>query len=241
MRKSAKENIVVVCTIVLCFMLTIGLCTLFSGNGLLSVMSFGKSESETAYTVAIGGYTDIMLARATSDLIKGRGGAGYIINGDTIEIIYAVYPDEDTAKNVQSSLGEDGTYVKEIDIKSSKLKWASGEVKNAVQSALSYYDLAYKTLYETANKLSDSSIGIEDASTQIKVLTAQIEDLKSVFYQNTAENESAQITEIKVALITALALLQNINQSSNVATFVSSMRYALVQLVMCRQALMNNI
>ena len=240
MRKFSKENIIVVCTIVLCFMLTIGLCSVFSGDGILSVVSFGKSDSEDVYAVAVGGYTDMTLARATADLIKGRGGAGYIVDGDTIEIIYAVYYDEDTAKSVQAALGESGTYVKQISIKSSKLKWA-GDLKSAVQAALGYYKLAFDGLYETANNLSDSTIEKQDAITQIQVLTSQIEDIKAVFYQKAADSDSPQITEVKLALITAIALLQNIKRTDNTAQFVSSIRYALVQLVMCRQALMNSI
>ena len=57
MRKGAKENIIVVCTIVLCFMLTIGLCSVFSGDGIIGVFSAGKDGSGIeAYALAVGGY-----------------------------------------------------------------------------------------------------------------------------------------------------------------------------------------
>lgn len=241
MRKTSKENIIVVCTIALCFMLTIGICTWYSGEGILGVFSFGKNGDSSVYAVAVGGYTDITLARTTSELIKGRGGAGYVADGENIEIIYAVYPDEESAKKVLSGLGETAAYVKRIDIAGTKLKWASGDLKTSVQAALTYYDKAFETLYNTANRLSESSIGAEDAKTKIRVLSVQIDDIKSEFYQNTVDNDSAQITEIKLGLITTLALLENIISDGNTALFVSSIRYALVQLVLCRQALMNSI
>ncbi|MDE7373393.1 MAG: hypothetical protein K2N18_04950, partial [Clostridia bacterium] len=72
MRKAAKENIIVVCTIVLCFMVAIGMCTVFSGEGILGVFSASKGSDNTVYAVTVGGYTDMTLARSTADLIKGR-------------------------------------------------------------------------------------------------------------------------------------------------------------------------
>lgn len=87
MRKNAKENIIVVCTIVLCFMLTLALCLVLSGEGLLSVFKNDKSEKCTFYAVATGGYSDITLARNNAELVKQRGGAGYVIAGDSIELI----------------------------------------------------------------------------------------------------------------------------------------------------------
>lgn len=241
MRKSSKENIIVVCTIALCFIVTVGLCGVFSGKGILGVFKTDKKSETTAYAVSIGGYSDMTLARTTADLIKRRGGAGYVIDGDYAEIIYAVYPDKKSADGVLTALGETGAYVKEISIAGSRLKWADSGVKGAVTNALGYYETAFDALYDTANGLNGGNISIEDATTKIKVLKLQIDDIKSDFYSNSAEYDSAEITEIKLALITTVALLDNINAAENSALFASSVRYALVQLVMCRQALMSRI
>ena len=46
-------------------------------------------------------------------------------------------------------------------------------------------------------------------------------------------------TKIKLGLVTTLALLDNIDFSKNEAQTASSIRYQLVQTVLCRQALMN--
>lgn len=237
MRKGAKENIIVVCTIVLCFMLTIGLCSVFSGDGIIGVFSAGKDGGIKAYALAVGGYSDMTLARNAAELIKGRGGAGYVISGDSIEIIYAVYPDEESAKKVLVALDESSAYVKQIKINIPKYKWADGDIKTAVDAAMGYYKISFDSLYNTANALADGSMGVEDARTEIRVLTAQINDIKSAFYQSVSEIDNEDITQIKLALITALALLDNIKTTGSVPQFVSSLRYALVQLVYCRQAL----
>ena len=181
MRKGAKENIIVVCTIVLCFMLTIGLCSVFSGDGIIGVFSAGKDGGIEAYALAVGGYSDMTLARAAAELIKGRGGAGYVISGDSIEIIYAVYPDEESAKKVLVALDESSAYVKQIKINIPKYKWADGDIKTAVDAAMGYYKISFDSLYNTANALADGSMGVEDARTKIRILTAQINDIKSAF------------------------------------------------------------
>lgn len=241
MRKIAKDNIIVVCTIVLCIMLTLALCVSFSEGGLLSVFNKVESKSQTMWAIACKGYSDISTARQSAEMIKSRGGAGYVQSGDEIEIIYAVYKSEEDAKKVLAGLSDKSLYLKRYDISEGSFKWCKEDIKSAVGEALCYFDVFFDGLYDLSNKLNESKISVEEAKIEIKVLRAQIEDIKSVFYQNTANRSEEQITQIKLALVTTLALLDNIDFSKNVALVTSSIRYQLVQLVLCRQSLMNCI
>ena len=63
MRKMAKDNIIVVCTIVLCFMITLALCLSFSEGGLLKGFNKVENESQTVWGIACGGYSTVALAR----------------------------------------------------------------------------------------------------------------------------------------------------------------------------------
>lgn len=241
MKKLNKENVIVVCTIVLCFMLTLSLAMLFNGDiDIIDV--FGKDvESDNVYAIVVGGYKDISIARQSAELVKSQGGAGYVISSDDIEIVYAVYSDRDTATNILDSLRDKSAYIKTIKINSSNLKWCDKALKEDVSKALTYYDKAFDILYTIANSLNKNEMTINDAVVRIKVLYTQIDMLKSSFYDLTKENEQNEITEIKVALITALALIDNIKLSNDLALSLSSIRYQLTQLVLCRQALMNVI
>lgn len=241
MRKIAKDNIIVVCTIVLCIMLTLALCVSFSEGGLLSVFNKVENKSQTMWVIACKGYSDISMARQSAEMIKSRGGAGYVQSGEEIEIIYAVYKSEQDAKKVLAGLSDKSLYLKRYDISEGSFKWCDGDLKNTVQNALNYFDVAFDSMYECSNFLNDSTIGIEDAKTKIKVLRAQIEDIKSVFYKKTANCNEEQITQIKLGLVTSLALLDNVDFSKNDAYATASLRYQLVQGVLCRQALMNCI
>lgn len=241
MRKIAKDNIIVVCTIVLCIMLTLALCVSFSEGGLLSVFNKVESKSQTMWAIACKGYSDISMARQSAEMIKSRGGAGYVQNGDEIEIIYAVYKSEEDAKKVLAGLSDKSLYLKSYDIPEGSFKWCKEDVKSAVGEALCYFDVFFDGLYDLSNKLNESKISVEEAKIEIKVLQAQIEDIKSAFYQKTANCNEEQITQIKLALVTTLALLDNVDFSKNDAYATASLRYQLVQGVLCRQALMNCI
>lgn len=241
MRKIAKDNIIVVCTIVLCIMLTLALCVSFSEGGLLSVFNKVESKSQTMWAIACKGYSDISTARQSAEMIKSRGGAGYVQSGDEIEIIYAVYKSEEDAKKVLAGLSDKSLYLKRYEISEGSFKWCKEDIKSAVGEALCYFDVFFDGLYDLSNKLNESKISVEEAKIEIKVLQAQIEDIKSAFYQKTANCNEEQITQIKLALVTMLALLDNVDFSKNDAYATASLRYQLVQGVLCRQALMNCI
>lgn len=241
MRKIAKDNIIVVCTIVLCIMLTLALCVSFSEGGLLSVFNKVESKSQTMWAIACKGYSDISMARQSAEMIKSRGGAGYVQSGEEIEIIYAVYKSEEDAKKVLAGLSDKSLYLKRYEISEGSFKWCKEDVKSAVGEALCYFDVFFDGLYDLSNKLNESKISVEEAKIEINVLQAQIEDIKSAFYHKTANCNEEQITQIKLALVTSLALLDNVDFSKNDAYATASLRYQLVQGVLCRQALMNCI
>lgn len=241
MRKMAKENIIVVCTIVLCIMFTLALCVTFSGDGLLKVFAKSKVENECVYMIACGGYSDMTMARQSASLIKSKGGAGYVLKGDEIEIIYAVYKSEEDAQGVVDLLGDKGLYIKQVEIEKGDFDWCKEDMKESVVDALGYFDIAFDKMYDVANALNEDSIEIDEAKTQIDVLYAQIEDIKCKFYQDVQDCEGEQITQIKLALITALALVDGIDMELSRALCIAEVRYELVQLVLCRQALMRNI
>lgn len=204
---------------------------------------FKKSEipAESVWGIVSGGYSDISVARSSAEMIKSRGGAGYVKSAEDIEIVYAVYKDEESADEVLKKLSMAGLYLIEIKIDAGDLKWCDKDYYDAVEDALTYYDKAFDTLKTCADNLADDKLIIGDVKIKINVLYDQIEKIKSLFYNNVADYDCEQITQIKLALITTLALLDNIEYGNFDAVCISSLRYQLVQLVLCRQALMRNI
>lgn len=241
-----RQNLFVVSVIVLSFVVTLGLSFLFSGKGFLSLAGlFDKESTRSFYAVAVGGYEDMTLARSTAELIKSRGGAGYIIKNaddseDKIEIVFAVYKEKAVAESVIDSLDNGSAYVKEIVVKEGGFSWCDKELKSTVKTALDYFDVAFDEMYFVSNSLNDNTMSTSDAKTKMRVLYTQIEDIKSAFYQNAQSQDSGQITEIKLALITTLALLDGIEYGSQAKT-CASIRYALVQTVLTYKSLMQTM
>ena len=239
MRVEDKGNILCVCAVVLCVMLTLGLCLMLSGQGFIGAVMFEGVKSESVYFVCSGPYNDIVLARSSAELVKNRGGAGYMLASGGYELVYAAYSSKADAESVSSGIA--GTYVKQIDIKKSKLKWADKEEKTASLAALEYYDIAFSTLTECADKLNAKQMTLADVKVKTSTLRQQIEDIKSVYSQNTPDDINSKTAEIKLAHMTALALIDNLTLNSGDASALSSLRYATVQLVLSRQALMEKI
>ncbi len=222
-------------------MLTLALGFAFTGEGFLQV--FNKTTSETAfYFISTGAYKDMQLARAEAELIQSRGGAGYVMKrDDVIEIVVAVYPSREAAESALKKFNDKTAVVKEIKWKNNSLKWVDKSKKENVSNALQYFDLVFNELFCVSNKMNTKEISATDAKIKIDVLITQIQERKAIFYKAFENDENQRITEIKLALITTLALLDNIIYSGGTNNVISSIRYQAVQLVNCHQALMNSI
>lgn len=241
MRKISKDNAIVLCTVLLCIAFTFALCLVYSSGGLLAVFSSSQISQKSLWMIVSSEYSDITLARSSAEMVKNRGGAGYVKSGDDIKIIYAVYDDKDSAKDAYSRLASEGLYIEEIKINECDFKWCDKAYLQAVKSALSYFETTFEALEYCANSLADESMQIADAKTKIKVLSSQIEDIKSVFYDKVANYDCDEISQIKLALVTTLALLDNVEFDNSLALVISSLRYQNVQLTLCYQALMQSI
>ena len=52
----------------------------------MKVFNKVENESQTVWGIACGGYSTVALARQSAEMIRSRGGAGYVESGDKIEI-----------------------------------------------------------------------------------------------------------------------------------------------------------
>lgn len=241
MRKFDRANGIVVATIVLCFMLTLGVCWFLAGEGIIGTVFLKEDGSRSFYALCSGGYDSLQLARTSAGLIKLRGGAGYVSSEEgEIVVVLSVYPDRTSAESVMSKISEKGLYIKELSADAIQMDGLSKDEKEAATIALGYFDMAFNTLYDLGNSLASSKLSVEDVKTQIKVLGIKIEDIKSEFYQKVQGSEKPSITEIKLALVTALALLDNVELADSTQA-LSSVRYQTVQLTYCYCALCRSV
>jgi hypothetical protein len=137
--------------------------------------------------------------------------------------------------SVLEKTSDEGLFVRPITIKPIELNIKDKALKKSVEDALTYFDLAFDTMYKLSNDLADERITIDDVNVKIRTLYAQIEDIKSVFYAQTQDCALDSITEIKLCLVTCLAIIDGV-EIGDMASTLSSLRRQTVQLVFCRSA-----
>ena len=251
MRKSAvkktkqrydKSDALAICAVALCFLITLAMCFVLGGEAFIAVVRSGGSDGADYYLLCGGAYENISLARNYADLMKSRGGAGYVLTGDdNYEVILSVYSDSAEAETALGASGMQSAYLLELTLLNPSCKWA-GEHAGKVESALGYFDIAYDELNALARGVAEETLTLTDARTRLDVLGARIAEIKAEFYAATENCADGRYTEVKLALVTAAALVDNIDFSSpsggeSAAYACASLRYQLVQLVMCRKAL----
>ncbi len=236
-RKADRANGLVVATIVLCFMLTLALSVYIGGDGIVSAVFREETAGRSFYFICTDGGEDLSVARESADLIKKRGGAGYLLREDGNEIVLAVYKTEDGANEALSAIDYKGCYVKEKS--STKIEFQN-DYSDACSAALNYFDTAFDGLYGLTNSLADGGKSLQEVKTEIGVLYTEIDEIKSEFYEKTKNSTDEEVTSIKLALVTCLALIDGIDAGSFAAA-LSSLRHQTVQLVCCYVALTNEL
>ncbi len=235
-KRFKSDNVVVVATVVVCFTLTLTACYFLGGQGLVDSV-FGKSNGGGSYFfITTSGHEDTTLAHQNADLIRLRGGAGYVDLRQGNEVVIAVYPTSASAQSVLSKLGDGSLVVREVPLSSYKIKVKDKALSTSLTSAAEAYNIAFDTLYNLSNSLANSALTVENVNVQIKILHSKIDEIKCAFYENTQESNLDVVTEMKVALVTCLAIIDGVLIEGEVAT-LSSLRRQCVQLAYCHQAL----
>lgn len=240
-RRKSGDNGLVIATVIVSLLFVVAVGYFIGGDNLVSsVFNKASKEVQTFCFLTTDTFEDITIARQNADIIRNRGGAGYVDMREGNRIILAVYPDVQSAKSVQQKLGDNSIIVASIDIPAFKINMKDKTLNTACDNALEYFDIAFDELYNMSNSLADNNIAIEDVKVKLDVLRTQIGDIKSVFYEKTKDADDAEITEIKVAIVTCLALIDGV-EIGDLARTLSSLRRQTVQLVFCHVALANTL
>ena len=239
-RKGERSgDALVICAVALCFLITLSLCLLMDGSGFLAVSR--ESESAKYYLLCGGAYEDISLARNYAELIRSRGGAGYVLQGERCEVVLGVYASEQKANEALGASGMQGAYISEIAV-ATGTDGVPRELKDEAVAALGYFPLVLDEFTSLADGVADAGVSLADAKVRLGVLSAKLGELKEGFYSASEGVSSAAVTELKLALVTAAALVETVDFRSpsgaeSAAYAAASLRYQSVQLVLSRQAL----
>ena len=239
-QRKKGDNGIVIATVIITLLFVISAGYLIGGDNLVSTVFQKESKGRTFYFITTDNFDDITIARQNAELIRCRGGAGYVDMRESNRIILAVYPDEQSAKSVFNKMGDGSLVVAELETPEYKINLKKKDLNTACTDALTYFDIAFDGLYKLSNDLADNLVSVEDVKVQISALYSRIDEIKSAFYEKTKESDVEIITEIKVAIVTCLAIIDGVEIGDYAGT-LSSLRRQAVQLVYCYQSLLNTL
>ena len=200
MKRSDRQNALVVSAIALCFMLTLGLSYFLAGEGFL--LAFNQSEAdEKCYLLCAGSYENAELARNAAELVRSRGGAGYVMTKERAEVVLAAYKSrEDAEKVVESGSAGGGAYILEVPVGEVSVSWAEESFRDAAKSALDYFDIVFDCLYETANGVAEGALTLLDARTRVAVCRVRVEEMREDFLSRAREESGAEYVRCAPAI-----------------------------------------
>ena len=211
-------------------MLTLGLAYLLGGEGFL--LAFNQSDAdEKCYLLCGGAYENVELAREAAELVKTRGGAGYVIVGEECEVVLAAYLTLEDAENVlDGGGGGTGAYLKEVPVGAFDTAALGDDIADETESALGYFSLTFDCFTSAADGLSAGTLTASDVRIRLAVCRARVEELHTAFSDAAREVSDARATEL-IDNVTAADMYGS-------AAVISSLRYQSVQLALCREALL---
>lgn len=142
-----------------------------------------RSKAYAIYFLITGSYDAIADANLASDVVRERGGAGYIINDGSFKVVAAVYKTKKTAEAVAAKQKIDAT-VYELTVKEAPLG-SDKDAAKRLMTALNACDSAYADITavtedcETGNATESAlSLAVTNAANGLKDAAGGISDIE---------------------------------------------------------------
>lgn len=157
-----------------------------------------KAKSITLYGIQMGAFTDEENAKAFSQELKTRGGAGYIFNDGFYRVMAIGFQSEEDAIQVKEELKTD-----EIESHVYKLTTAGADMEitakeeniREIRSAFEIWEEKYRTIEEIIVSLDSGGITPLEASDKIRGLKAEMEQKRDKLHEmNGNQNNNVILT-----------------------------------------------
>jgi hypothetical protein len=223
-----KGNALAVAAIVLCFMLTIALTGLLSGGGFLSALSW-NGDGTTYYAVAGGCYGDITLAKEDARIVRGRGGAGFVLSRENLHhVLLNAYAQKSDAESVVRKQS-DGAYIIEIYIPPYDYSWCKNGEREAAETALRAIHGAYSSLYQIGNSLDGGELSQADAKIKLTIEQGKLEAERAKFCAALSGNSENGV-KLESGLISAASLISTLKNSAS-QPYSAAVRYTSISIL----------
>ncbi|MDD4839267.1 MAG: hypothetical protein PHE93_01175 [Clostridia bacterium] len=230
MRKMDRGNALAISAIVLCFMLTIGLSGFLNGGGFLSALSWTQ-DGMTYYALSSGCYDDILLARQDAEIIRERGGAGFVLSKDSVyHLLLNIYYEKSEAESVLSKQTS-GAYLVEIYIDEYDYDWCYEGERSAVEKAVGAFHSTYLSLYKIANDIDKGELNDEDAIDKLTIELGKLEVTKTNLSNSLASRTDERLN-LEAGLQTIITLVDALQNPMIGIPLASQIRYKSISILL---------
>jgi hypothetical protein len=206
-----------------------------------------KANPLTMYAIQMGAFTDNSNAEVFAQELRGKGGAGYILNDGFSRVLAIGFQTEEDAKQVKEELKAGGieSHVYKIASAGVDMKIIATEANvSAIRSAYEMWEEKYVSLEKIIMDLDSGTISPLEAYGKIKDTKAAIEEKKN-------ELEALNVNQKDNVILTGLVNLYEsgvisldeilLQSSSDKVAISSKIKYTYIEMLMRYKDYMDQI
>lgn len=183
---------------------------------------------QCVYAVSAGAYDDLTEARATSDGVRKRGGAGFIAYDGCYHVLLSAYPDQSEAEAVAEKNGFAVYAIRTEGVQAKDLPLA---YRSAAEGVTDYHVDLYRELYALSAQLAQEGTTVPYCKSRVASIREGLYSRAQSFLDATAYATDALTQNYRAALLAALAGLDNLVNHSTDAGFLTDLRWTYIMIL----------
>lgn len=215
--------------IIICFCATLLILDYFSDGYVLADFDEVNALNKTTYyCVQMGMYSDLETANYYANLIKLRGGGGFVLKDGNFRVLASVYKNSAEAESVITRLNNLGTTCSLYVLQTEEIfdVSLSHSDREKIQTISLCTDYAYQELYNLSNEIDVETVTNAEIKGRIQSILDSLEEYETLLLST----KSTKKAEIKSCLS---AIKESITKLPLSPTS-SSIRYAYIEILVSR-------
>ena len=224
----------VVFTAVICIMMCISVAELFSS--IITVGAFGVTKNNdvkqnvfSVYAINLFSSETKVQASEMGELVRKKGGAGYIYQSDKFYVLASCYENKADAEKVSSTLKDSETDNQIIQIDFKNLTFSvklNDQEKNTLNGAVTCFVNVYRKLYDLSVSVDTKLYTEIQSKVELNEIIGEFSKIKSNFETLFNPKLTANLLSLKLSLNNVEKILNNLAEfSSTEVPYTSQIKY----------------
>jgi len=217
------------CVFVLCLSLLLLFADTLLPSGVAGyvVEAFAK-EPQAVYAVSAGAYDTLAEARAVSDSVRARGGAGFVAFDGKYNVLLTAYESKTDAVAVAD---KNGYTIYPILTQGVGLNDFPLAYRAKVKPLIDYHLDVYRTLYDLSDQLAQKGTNVAYCRRRVQGVKEGLEEKAAPFLSATASATDSLTLNYRATLEATTAALDNLVTVSTEAQFLGDLRWTYIMVL----------